>query len=264
MPEGDSIHRLAARLRPRLVGRKVTKLRVHDIADKIADTVVSHAITEVAARGKNLLVRFDDGRALHIHLRMEGRVWFEKPRSTFWRPRTMTTQLRLEVPGAVVVGDRIPVLRLLADGAEARAPDLVTLGPDLLGETLDEEECLRRLRALGDKPVGEAIMIQSAMAGVGNVYKSEVLFLEQLAPTKPMTALSDEQILGVVRRARKLLLANVGRTNRVTRSTLRGTSPYYAYGRRGKPCFRCKTPIAMLYQGAPPGRSTYHCPSCQS
>lgn len=263
MPEGDTIHRLAARLSPHLLGKKVIALRAHDIDDAIADTVVGHAIDAVAARGKNLLLRFDDGRALHIHLRMNGRVRIERPRSAFWRPRTASHQLRLEVRGATVVGDRIPVLRLLAAGAEDRAPDLQSLGPDLLGETLDEGECLARLRGTGALPIGEAIMLQRVIAGVGNVYKSEVLFMERRAPTAPVASLSDDALLGIVRRARTLLLANVGRNDRVTRSTLRGTSPFWVYGRLGKPCFRCRSPVERIQQGAPPGRSTYHCPSCQ-
>lgn len=263
MPEGDSIHRLAARLRPRLVGKKVSSFRAHEIADTIADSLVSHAITEVTARGKNLLVRFDDGRTLHIHLRMLGRVALERPRSTFWRPRTMPHQLRLEVPGAVVVGDRIPVLRLLVAGGEERAPDLAGLGPDLLGDTLDEAECVARLRALGRKAVGEAIMTQRAISGIGNIYKSETLFLEGVSPTTLVAALPDTTLLGLVRRGRALMLANVDRSDRVTRSSLPGSPRFWVYGRRGKPCFRCKTAIAMIRQGAPPGRSTYHCPRCQ-
>ena len=88
MPEGDSIHRLAARLGPRLVGRKVRAFEAHDIANVVTDTVVGHTVVAVEARGKNLLVRFDDERILHIHLRMLGRGGFERPRSAYWRPRS--------------------------------------------------------------------------------------------------------------------------------------------------------------------------------
>jgi len=262
MPEGDSIHRLAAKLRPRLVGRQVRAFAAHDIADAVADTVVGHTVVAVEALGKNLLVRFDDERTLHIHLRMLGRVRFERPRSTYWRPRRVLHQLRLDVGGAVVVGDRIPVLRLLRAGAVRTAPDLAGLGPDLLADVVDEDECVRRLRALGRRPVGEALLVQRVLAGIGNIYKSETLFLEKIDPRRPVASLDDAQLHGLVHRAAKLLAANVGSGPRITRPALAGPR-FWVYGRRDKACFRCQTAIAMIRQGAPPGRSSYYCPSCQ-
>ncbi len=262
MPEGDSIHRLAAKLRPRLVGREVRSFAAHNIADAVADTVVGHTVVAVVALGKNLLVRFDDERTLHIHLRMLGRVRFERPRSSYWKPRSVPHQLRLDVGGAVVVGDRIPVLRLLRAGAVRTAPDLAGLGPDLLAAEVDEEECVRRLRALGSRAIGEALLVQRALAGIGNIYKSETLFLEKVHPLTPVAALTDAQVHALVHRAAVLLAANLGRGPRITRPSLAGPR-FWAYGRRGKTCFRCRTAIAMVRQGAPPGRSSYYCPSCQ-
>jgi endonuclease-8 len=262
MPEGDSIHRLAARLRPRLVGETVRAFDAHEIADSVAATVIGRTVVSVEARGKNLLVRFDDGRALHVHLRMLGRVAFERPRSAHWRPRRISHQLRLAVGGAVVVGDRIPVLRLLRAGAEARAPELEALGPDLVSAELDEDECITRLRALGRRPIGEALLVQRALAGIGNIYKSETLFLEKVDPTAPVAQLDDATLRALVRRASALLKANLGPGPRVTRRALTGPR-FWVYGRRGRACFRCKGSIEMIHQGAPPGRSTYHCPRCQ-
>jgi len=262
MPEGDSIHRLAARLGPRLVGRQVRAFEAHDIADAVAETVVGHTVVAVEARGKNLLVRFDDERALHIHLRMLGRVGFERPRSTYWRPRRVPHQLRLDVGGAVVIGDRIPVLRLLRASAVRRAPDLAGLGPDLLAKELDADECVKRLRALGARPIGEALLVQRALAGIGNIYKSETLFLERVDPRAPVAALEDAQLRGLVRRAAALLAANLGNGPRITRPALAGAR-FWVYGRRDKACFRCGTAITMIRQGAPPGRSSYYCGSCQ-
>ncbi len=261
MPEGDSIHRLAARLGPRLVGRTVRAFEAHDIANAVTDTVVGHTVVAVEARGKNLLVRFDDERTLHIHLRMLGRVRIERPRSTFWKPRTTTHQLRLGVDGAMVVGDRIPVLRLLRPGADRSAPDLAGLGPDLLAKEVDVAECVKRLRALGARPIGEALLIQRALAGIGNIYKSETLFLEKVHPRAPVSALADA-LLALVRRASALLGANLGNGPRITRAALTGPR-FWVYGRRGRACFRCGTAVAMIRQGAPPGRSSYYCPSCQ-
>jgi endonuclease-8 len=264
VPEGDSIHRLAARLRPRLVGGRVRSLDAHDIADAVAATVVGHVVVAVEARGKNLLVRFDDGRSLHVHLRMLGRVGFERPRSTYWRPRRTPHQLRLDVDGAVVVGDRIPVLRLLKAGAEERAPDLRGLGPDLISAELDEDECVARLRATARKrPIGEALLLQRALAGIGNIYKSETLFLEKVDPTAPVAELDDATLHALVKRASALLKANLGQGPRITRNALTGPR-FWAYGRAGRACFHCAGAIEMIRQGAPPGRSTYYCRGCQT
>lgn len=262
MPEGDSIHRLAAQLGRRLVGRRVQAFEAHDIADASADTVVGHVVVAVEARGKNLLVRFDDERTLHIHLRMLGRVGLERPRSTYWSPRRVPHQLRLAVEGAVVVGDRIPVLRLLRAGAERSAPDLAGLGPDLLAREVDEDECVRRLRALGPRPIGEALLVQRALAGIGNIYKSETLFLEKIDPRARVAELDDAALRRLVRRAVALLRANLGSGPRITRPSLAG-SRFWVYGRAGRACFRCATAVAMIRQGAPPGRSSYYCPACQ-
>jgi endonuclease-8 len=154
MPEGDSIKLLATRLARVLVGKEVRKVITQALA---ADSLVGRTIVGVDARGKNLLVRFDDGRALHIHLRMLGRVRIDT-RATYTR---FTPQIRLEVDGAVVTGRRIPVLRILSStNAEKRAIDI---GPDLLAEDFDEAEAIRRLRKLGAKEIGEALLAQHAL-----------------------------------------------------------------------------------------------------
>ena len=263
MPEGDSIHRLAARLRPRLVGGRVRSFDAHDIADAVARTIVGREVVAIEARGKNLLVRFDDGRALHVHLRMLGRLGFERPRSAFWKARTTSHQLRLDVEGAVVVGDRIPVLRLLRAGAEERAPDLRGLGPDLLAAEVDVTECVARLRALGKRPIGEALMLQRALAGIGNIYKSETLFVMKVNPSALVSALDDATLQALVVRASELLRQNLGDGPRVTRPGLTGPR-FWVYGRRGRACLRCGGTVEMMRQGAPPGRSTYHCRGCQT
>jgi endonuclease-8 len=264
MPEGDSIHNLAAHLSRRLAGREVRAFEAHTIDAEVAKTVVGRKIVAVEARGKNLLVRFDDGRALHIHLRMLGRLRFERPRSTFYAPRVGKPQLRLAVDGAAIVGARIPVLRLLKAGAEDRAPDLVALGPDLLDPNHDEDEAVRRLLSLGKMPIGEAVLVQRAVAGIGNIYKSETLFLEKTNPTVPAVRVGAARLRRIVRRASALLRANLSARSgpRVIRPSLTGAR-FYVYGRKGKPCFTCGTLVVRIRQGAEGGRSTYYCPSCQ-
>lgn len=258
MPEGDTVHRLARVLGRVLIGRAVEALSADPIPDALATSFVGRTISAVDARGKNLLVRFDDGRALHVHLRMLGRVRVDAPSRAPAR-----AQLRLQVPGAVVTGRRIPVLRVLSGDAERRAPDLASLGPDLLADHFEEAEAVRRLRALGPREIGDALLAQRAVAGIGNVYKSEVLFLERVDPRATVATLSDDQLRALLARSRSLLQKNLGPGARRTRGALAGAR-LWVYGRRGRPCLVCGTPVASFRQGAAPGRTTYHCPLCQA
>lgn len=183
MPEGDSIAWLAQKLRRAILGKTVRKV----LAQTIPEDLVGRTVTAVESRGKNLLVRFDDGRVLHVHLRMLGRMRVESPHMLAQKeklrgPARAIPQLRLDFDGAVVFGSQIPVLRLLAPGAEKRAAGLETLGPDLLAPDFDEDEAMKRLRAMGGREIGDALVQQRAVAGIGNIYKSEVLFLEKLDP----------------------------------------------------------------------------------
>lgn len=273
MPEGDSIHRLARRLSV-LVGTEVTAFESHVVADGEAKTLIGHTIAAVESRGKNLLVRFDDGRSLHVHLRMLGRVRMEPARLAASRAayraragwvRRTPHQLRLEAGGFVVTGSRIPVLRLLRSAdAERRAPDLARLGPDLLAPDFDEDEAVRRLRGMGRREIGDALLVQRAVAGVGNVYKSEALFLERVPPRARVRDLDDATLRRLLRRTRTLMSRNAGSDGpRTTRSALAG-SKLWIYGHGGEPCLRCGTTVASFRQGAPPGRWTYHCPRCQA
>jgi endonuclease VIII len=259
MPEGDTIHNLAARLRRVLAGRVVRRLEARTIPDARTKTRVGRTVVGVEALGKNLLVRFDDGSALHLHLRMLGRVFVDAPGAT----RRPCAQLELEVDGALVRGHRLPVLRLLGPGAERRAPELRALGPDLLAEEPDHDEAIARLRALGGRAVGEALLVQRAASGIGNVYKSEILFLEKTDPRAAVAQLDDEHLRRLLVRARALLQRNLGRGARRTRSALAGPR-LWVYGRGGEACLACGFAIARILQGAPPGRSTYFCPRCQT
>lgn len=263
MPEGDSLHRLAAKLVPVLEGREVIAFTARRLTNDVARSIVGHRITSVSAKGKNLLVHLDDGRAIHVHLRMEGRVFIERPRSAFWAPELRAPDMRLVVPGASVVGRRLPVLRVLSAAQLTRAPDLAGLGPDLVREGWDEDEAIRRLRALGDRAIGDALLVQRAAAGIGNVYKSEVLFLEGIDPRATLSSIDDDVLRRLLRRASELLRRNLADGPRTTRATLGGAPRLWVYGRARHPCLRCGTPIACFKQGPSPGRSTYHCPSCQ-
>ncbi|MBX3228060.1 MAG: Fpg/Nei family DNA glycosylase [Labilithrix sp.] len=262
MPEGDSIWNLAAKLQP-LVGREVVAFTARKLPAADTKSLVGRTVTKVEARGKNLLIRFDDERVLHVHLRMEGRLFAERPRSAFYRPRTTEPDLRLAVRGVrAIVGTKLPVLRVLRPKQAARADDLASLGPDLCDPSWDAAEALRRFRALGDRAIADALLVQRAAAGIGNVYKSEVCFLERVAPAAMLSAVSDDVLLALLRRASALLRQNLRPGPRTTRAALRGPR-LWVYNRAHRPCFECGTPIQRFMQGPSPGRSTYWCPRCQ-
>ncbi len=260
MPEGDTIHRLADRLSRAAAGRTVSAFVARTLDESACSPLVGRTMIRAAARGKNLLVFFDDGRVLHLHLRMLGRVRIERKGA----PRPQHPELWIELGPVVIRGYRIPVLRLLRERDLARSPDLAGLGPDLLAESFDENEALSRLRAMGTREIGDALMVQRAVSGIGNVYKSEILYLEKIDPRTRVAALDDEHLRRLLQRARRLLQSNVrSGAPRRTRSSLAGPR-LWVYGRRGKPCLSCGAGIAVVRQGHPPGRSTYYCPRCQA
>jgi endonuclease-8 len=139
--------------------------------------------------------------------------------------------------------------------------EVAHLGPDVLSESFDANEAVRRLRERADLPIGVAIMDQKAVAGVGNIYKSETLFSVRANPFAPVSALTDEQLRAIVDRARRLMRSNLHSTTMRT-TTQRSDQRYYVYKRSHRPCVRCGTIVEMQRQGEQ-ARSTYYCPKCQ-
>ena len=275
MPEGDTLYRTAAGLRPYLVGRRVDAARTNGPgAVPQVGRVIGHEITAVESVGKNLLIRFDNGLELRTHLRMNG-SWHRYRPGERWRRPPSRARLVLEVPGAVAVCFDAPVVELLEQRAEALHAPLGGLGPDLLGTEFDDAEALRRLRdrARAGTTVGEALLDQRVMAGVGNVYRSELLWIERVSPFVPVGELDDEVLGRLVASARRLLLANVadvrvGTTRRgperiTTTGDRAAPGPLYVYRRTGRPCRRCGTPIRSASLGRELPRTVYWCPSCQ-
>jgi endonuclease-8 len=262
MPEGDTVWLVARRLREALAGRRLTRAELRVPALATAD-LSGRQVADVVPRGKHLMVRTEDGWTLHTHLRMDGAWRIYRPGERWGGGPTHQIRAVLANDHAVAVGYRLPVLELLATSAE----DTVVghLGPDLLGPDWDPDEAVRRLLAAPARPIGEALLDQRNLAGVGNVYKSELCFLRGITPWTPTGECPDPARL--VALAHRLLDANKARHDHVTTGDLRRGRTHWVYGRAHHPCLRCGTPIRVLRQGQgstpTDDRVTYWCPSCQ-
>lgn len=250
MPEGDTLHRAALRLRPLLEGRRVRALDLPRRAERV-HAVAGQRVDAVEARGKNLLVWFEGGLVLHTHLKMNG-VWRGYGPGERVPGIGGDVVVALDVDGAFAVCWRAPIVRVLRASEVERDPMLGALGPDPIDLDFDPGEVLRRLRARDATPLGVALLDQRALAGIGNVWKSELLFEHRLDPFAPIARFEDDEL--------RALLATASR--RMRGGFARGIRPRRVYGQAGAPCPRCGEAIAMARQGSM-GRSTYHCARCQ-
>jgi endonuclease-8 len=260
MPEGDTVWLTAARLHKALAGRALTvsDFRVPPLATV---DLRGRTVTEVVARGKHLLARVDDDLTVHSHLRMDGSWYLSKAGAA--PPRRHPDHLIRALLGNadwLATGYRVHDLRVVARAAEG---DLVGhLGPDLLGPDWDPGSAVTRLLRAPGVAIGEALLDQRQLAGIGTLYKCEVLFIEHVHPWTPAGAVAD--LVHLVSTAHRLLLANRGHPEQSTTGYLGRGRDHWVYERGGQPCLRCRTPIERADQGAPPrARSTYWCPKCQ-
>jgi endonuclease-8 len=267
VPEGDTLHRTAAGLRPYLVGRPVTAARAR-LPGPQADRLVGDTVSAVEAYGKHLLIRFESGLELRSHLGLHG-SWHRYAPGERWRRPPARARFVMEVPGAVAVCFDAPVLELFETRAEAIHPVLSRLGPDLLAETFgptEIAEARRRLResAAARRTIAEGLLDQRALAGIGNVYKNEVLFIEAVDPFAPVAALDDATVDRLMATARRLMRANLGNADRRTteRQRVAGGQRLWVYRRAARPCRRCGGMIEARRHGELP-RVTYWCPNCQ-
>lgn len=259
MPEGDTIFRAAQTLGKAIGGKVVLRARSPLPALKDA-ALEGRRIERVEAHGKNLLIHFDDGRSLLTHMRMTGSWHIYRPGERWQKPER-AARVVLETHDFVAVCFNAPVVELLREGGARVHPVLPNLGPDVLKDDFDITEAGRRLRERGATPIGEAILNQRLLAGVGNVYKSEVLFLCRVDPFAPVASLSDEELSRILDEVRELMKQNLDGRPRTTRRALQGPR-LWVYGRSGRQCLVCGAMIRMRRQGLA-GRSTYWCPTCQ-
>ena len=262
MPEGDTLYRTAAVLREVLLGRHVTGARGRPGGAQL-DRVVGSRVDRVDSLGKHLLVGFDDGLSLHTHLGMNG-SWHRYRPGERWRRSPARAVCVVETATAVAVCFDAPVAELIETRALALHPALARLGPDLIQPAPDVASAVRRLddASRGDMTIGEALLDQRAMAGLGNVYRSEVLFLVGVDPFLVVRAVDPGTRERLVSTGAGLLRANRDGPRRTTTGRDRDGERLWVYRRTGRPCRRCGTPVRSAVLGELP-RRLWWCPTCQ-
>jgi endonuclease-8 len=257
VPEGDTIHRAAGRLRPALEGAELVRFEAPRLVG--SRPRAGERVEEVRAEGKHLLIAFSGGLTLDTHMRMTG-SWQLARTGERWRKPAHLMRALVEVPGWVAVCFSAPVVRTFPTASVASPGSPVShLGPDLCVPGVDIDACLARIDELGldDAAIADVLLDQRVANGVGNVYKSEVCWARRVDPATPVRALSAEQRRGLLETAARLLQANLGAGPRTTVA-----GGLAVYGKRGRPCRRCGTPIRSTRQGDH-ARVTYWCPTCQ-
>jgi endonuclease-8 len=255
VPEGDTLARTAAGLRPWLLGRPVLAAQARGPGSvPRVDRVVGATVIAVESIGKNLVIRLDNGLELRTHLRMLGSWHRYRPGEQWRRPRSRA-RLVLEVEGSVAVCFDAPVVELFEQRAEALHPSLARLGPDLVAPQPDLEEAVRRLRdpARAATAIGEALLDQRALAGIGNEVRNEVLWQAAVSPWATVGAVPPATLRRLVELGRAILLEGAGT----------GRRPRHVYRRAARPCPRCGAVIRVARQGADLPRLTFWCPHCQ-
>jgi endonuclease VIII len=261
VPEGDTVWNTAQALHRALAGATLSQSEFRVPALATVD-LAGWTVSESTCRGKHLLLRVADPGGtrlltLHSHLRMDGE-WRVFRTGERWAARpSHLIRVVLRTPGAAAVGYHLHELALVPTVEEHTL--VGHLGPDLLGPDWDAAEAVRRIAAHPTATIAEALLDQTNLAGIGNLYKCEILFLRGLSPWTPVSEVDD--LPAVVALARRLLVANRGRWTQSTTGSLHRGQTTYVYGRRAQPCRRCTGPIARVQ--ADGDRVTYWCPTCQ-
>jgi endonuclease VIII len=255
VPEGDTIHYAANRIRPVLAGQVPDEVRTPHPRfgrSRWEERLADRAVTSVDAHGKHLFIRFEGDLTVHSHLRMSG-AWRVQDRE---RRPSRAAWLVLRRGERLVVQLNGPVLELMTESRVRFDQRLSRLGPDVLAPELDSERFLRRLREDDPtRPIGDALLDQRTIAGIGNLWKSEGCFAAGIDPWRPAGTVSDEEALAIVAACRPRMQQSAadGRQDRHRR----------IYRLAGRPCPRCGTAIRSRGQGDD-NRTTYWCPACQA
>jgi endonuclease-8 len=255
VPEGDTVWRTARRLDETLTGATLTGTDFRVPAHALLD-LGGEVVHGTVARGKHLLTRIGDDHTLHTHLKMEG-SWHLYRHDSRWRRPAHEARVVLRTADWQAVGFALGITEVLARADEHTV--VGHLGPDLLGPDWDEDEALRRLLSDPRRAVGEAILDQRNLAGIGNMYRSEICFLSGVHPATPTAEVPD--LRGLVRRAKRVLETNKQRAMQSTTGDLGRGREHWVYRRERQPCRRCGTPVR---RAEVEGRGVYWCPRCQA
>jgi endonuclease-8 len=258
MPEGDTIHYAANQIRPVLVGRVPDDIQTPNPRfrrDHWPQRLEGRAVEAVEAHGKHLFLRFEGDLTIHSHLRMTG-SWRVHPVGVRWARSPRRAWLVVRAGGHDVVQFDGPVLELLTESRRRFDLRLRALGPDIISEEFDEQRFLRRLREDDPtRPIGDALLDQRTIAGIGNLWKVESCFLAGVDPWRPTGTVSDDEALQIVREARP----------RMQRSARDGKQSRFRsiYGKTGVSCPRCGEARIRQRGQWDDNRTTYWCPACQ-
>lgn len=260
MPEGDTVHKLAAELRRRLLGATLQDVRLRRLQP---GSLRGARVTDVSAKGKHLFLDTDAGLSLRSHLGMYGSWHSYRPGEPWRKPERQADIVLVTVQGLFVCFNARETEILSKDGFRHRDAHH-RLGPDLIDAAVQVEGLPSRARGLlaPDALLVDVLLDQRVACGIGNVYKSEVLFMEGQPPERRLAETTDQVLAALYRQAAGLLRKNLGGGPRVTRRVADGRSNLWVYRRRSLPCLRCGAEV----EGADLGRilrSTYWCPSCQ-
>ncbi len=259
MAEGPAVVRWARALR-HLIGEPLLEVLVpRRWRDRAADLLGAHLLA-VETRGKHLLLHLSTGHVIHAHAMQYGSWQIGEPGMEYRKPaRFIRLRLGTAVHHAVYYNG--PVMEILTPEELSAHPALNALGPDIMRDDFDPREVARRLRDASDRAIGDAILDQRIVAGIGNIFKSEGLFLAQIHPQCPAGNVSRAEQDRLWTALLPLMQASADQFGPTVTRAINGDR-HWVYRRRGRPCFICGSPIAMIRQGEL-SRATYYCPACQ-
>jgi endonuclease VIII len=260
MPEGDTIRNMVLRFRPRMAGQRI--VRAFSRWPSASFGLAGRTIVDLEPIGKNLFVPLDDGTAIRVHLGMRGRWrWVPVGESHGGSPGNVSLLLAFEGGTAVCTG--APTVERMPAKAKALHPVLGALGPDVLADAFDVDAVIARIPRSPAPTVAEVLLDQQVACGIGNVYKSEVLFERRVHPFEPPVRLAEHVWRDLYRIARDQMQRNVGGGYRRVTTAPSTREAYAVYGRAGRPCLGCGAPIVAKISGEGIPRWTWWCPMCQ-
>lgn len=261
MPEGDTIHRIAAQLAPRITGRVLRRVTTQGLVRDVD----GRTVTSVAAHGKHLVIDLDDGTYLRAHLGMNGRFRaYDRAAGDAMLAKLSPgrASLALTTDDHVFLWINAPTIEISRRRSPLHRSAVATLGPDVLATDFDPALAATRAAAHGERRIGELLLDQRVVAGIGNIWKSESLFAAGVAPRTPVRALDPATLAAIYAAAHRLMSQSLAANAPRGREQVSRDLGFAVYSRTGRPCPRCATAIVCEQLGDPP-RWTWWCPTCQ-